>query len=345
MCENGRLKELMDLPISDILRYRALSDSIDPEEALHYLADMFVDNCGISRGMRGFADYCSDYWIKKLYLNNPALKEKHHNAYTLGQLLPYISNKYYDGLLYDYDSCIMSPIELRDILVKELEVASDEKVKIILCAGICESLRDNESISWLDEYPMSKIEAGIINFHYKSIIRYRHRKNIGKYHSWRNHVPQLFTEEEVSHFITLNDRLVELQHEVMQQVKIITGNLQEQIALGFGQYTAFCIEGYIDIEDYNDRRDELFNILTDNVRYIVISSNDETPQEQIDKYISNDMHWYSNWSGIFHPLEESQGLKLCRAFRYLFEDSEVFTIEDIMKITPDMLSSHIRIDI
>ena len=61
MCEENRLRELMAIPISDILRYRDMADSIDPEEALRFLADRFIDNCGVSLGMRGFYDYCASY--------------------------------------------------------------------------------------------------------------------------------------------------------------------------------------------------------------------------------------------------------------------------------------------
>lgn len=152
MCEESRLRELMAIPISDILRYKDMAGSVDPEEALRYLADMFIDNCGESLGMRGFADYCANYWIKKLDLeNNPALKEKYQDAFTLGRLLPYISDKYYDGLLDEYDSCAMSALELREELINMLETVTDEKVKIILCAGICDCLSWGDGISWLDD--------------------------------------------------------------------------------------------------------------------------------------------------------------------------------------------------
>lgn len=344
MCEEGRLKELMDLPISDILQYRDRADSVDPEDALRYLADMFIDNCGVSLGMRGFADYCSCYWIEKLYSKkDSALTQKYHGARTLWQFIPYISNRYDEGL-DEYDSCEMSAIKLRDILVEELERVSDEKSKIILCAGICHnSLMYDESISWLDAYPMARIEAGIINFQDKSLIRYRHRKSICEYMSWKNHIAKSFTEEEIAHFIILNERLVELQHEVMDQVKVITENLQDQIAHGFSQYETFCVDGYIHIFDDGD--DELFNILTDNAGYHVIITNDKKSQEYIEKDISSERHWYANWDGLFHRLEESHGLKFCRAFCHLLDESEIFTIDDIMKITPDMLYTHVEINI
>lgn len=363
MCEENRLRELMAIPISDILRYRDMAESVDPEEALRYLADLFIDSCGVSLGMRGFADYCASYWIDRLDLeNNPALNEKYHGAYTLGQLLPYLSDKYYDGLLEEYDSCAMSAIELRQELVDMLETVTDEKIKIILCAGICDSLSDGDGFCWLDGYSMSEIEDGIINFKNWDLIRHRQRDDFQRYRTWQ-HIkvgpdtpaglrklverwPDEFSEDEVSHFIVLNDRLVELQHEVMDQVKVITGNLREQIAKGFHQYDTFVIDGYIYIEAYEeDNTDELLDALSSFAKYSVICSNDDTTQEHLEAEITEDVHWYANWGGIFHQLEESHGLKFCRAFRYLFEESRVFTIGDIMKIKPEMLLPHVEINI
>lgn len=84
MCEDALLEQLMNIPISEILHYRDMADSVDTEEALRFLADRFIDNCGVSLGMRGFYDYCASYWEERLDLeNNPALSEKYHGAETL----------------------------------------------------------------------------------------------------------------------------------------------------------------------------------------------------------------------------------------------------------------------
>lgn len=90
MCEDERLRQLMDIHIPDILRYRDMADMVDPEDALRFLADRFIDNCGISLGMRGFYDYCAGYWEEKLDLeNNPALNENtmalklSHNSFPI----------------------------------------------------------------------------------------------------------------------------------------------------------------------------------------------------------------------------------------------------------------------
>lgn len=217
-------------------------------------------------------------------------------------------------------------------------------------------------LKWLDRYSNTDIEQGIINFEDKTLIRYRQRDDFQRYRSWQ-HIkitevsprgvrrlverwPEEFTEEEVAHFIILNDRLVELQHEVMDQVKVITANLEEQIAKGFHQYDTFCISGFIIIEPYDeDDETELLEILCQFARYNVIYANDDTPSEYLAEKISEDRHWYANWSGIFHQLEKSHELKLCRAFRELFEEDEIFTISDIMKIKPEMLLPHIEINI
>ena len=363
MCEDARLEQLMNIPISEILHYRDMADSVDPEDALRFLADRFIDNCGVSLGMRGFYDYCASYWLMKLDLeNNPVLNKKYHEAQTLGQILPYISpDKYYDGLLNEFDSCCMSDLKLRDDLIYQLEQEDDEKIKIILCAGICHCLSwANIGLKWIDNYSNEAIEQGIINFQNKDLICYRHHDDFQRFYRWNHrknpskpghrHIvenwPAEFTEEEVAHFVILNERLVELQHEVMAQVKVITANLQEQIAIGFHQYDTFCIDGYIYIEPYEeDEENELLETLCQFAKYNVIGANEYFTPEDFIFEIDDEKHWYANWSGIFHQLEKSHSLKLCRAFRYLFEENEIFTIADIMKIKPEMLLPHVEINI
>ena len=364
MCEDALLEQLMNIPISEILHYRDLADSVDPEEALRFLADRFIDNCGVSLGMRGFYDYCASYWEERLDLeNNPALSEKYHGAETFAQFLPYLSDKYYEGLLDEFDSCAMDDVKLRDILVSELMQEEDEKIKIILCAGICHCLSwANRGARWLDHYSKEAIEEGIINFENKTLIHYRQYDDFQRYRSWQ-HIkvtsdtpkgfrrlaerwPDEFTEEEIAHFIILNDRLVELQHEVMEQVKIITANLQEQIEKGFHQYDTFCIDGYIIIEPYEeDVENELLATLCQFAQYNVIHANDNTPPERLADEINEERHWYANWSGAYHQLEKSHGLRLCRAFCNLFEEDKIFTISDIMKIKPEMLLPDVKISI
>ncbi len=364
MCENERLRQLMDIPISDILRYRDMADTVDPEDALRILANRFIDNCGVSLGMRGFYDYCAGYWEEKLDLeNNSALRDKYHNAETFAQLLPYLSDQYYDGLLDEFDSCAMKDVELRDILVSQLKQEDDEKMKIILCAGICHSMPwGNRGLSWLDRYSNEEIEQGIINFENRTLIQYRHNDDFQRYRKWNHRKikrkglvgsrqivenwPDEFTEDEVAHFMVLNDRLVELQHEVMDQVKIITANLRKQIAKGLHQYDTFCIGGYIIIEPYEeDDENELLETLCQFAQYNVIHANDNTPPERLTDEINEERHWYANWNGAFHQLEKSHGLRLCRSFCNLFEEDKIFTISDIMKIKPKMLLPHVKINI
>ncbi len=365
-CENDRLQELLNIPISDILRYRDMADSVDPEEAIRFLADRFIENCGVSLGMRGFYDYCMSYWIEQLDLeNNPHLNEKYHEAQTLGQILPYVSDKYYEGLLDKCDSCAMEARELRDILLDLLKTETDEKNKIILCAGICHSLPwTHRGLFWLDKYSQQKIEEGIINLKSRQLIRYRQSDDFQRYYRWvyrkivKNDLtvqrqisenwPDEFSEKEVNHFIELNDRLVELQLEVMNQVKVITANLQEQIAKGIHQYDTFCIDGYIYIDAYDydeDNADELLDTLCEFAKYSVIHSNDDTKIDCLESKIAIEENWYANWSGAFHSLEKTHNLKLCSAFRELFEEAEIFTIADIMKIKPAMFLPHVEINI
>ncbi len=362
--EDERLKEMMEIPISDILKYKDMAANVDTEEALRYLAEMFIDNCGVSLGMRGFADYCSCYWIKKLDLDqNPKLKEKYHNPKykVLAALMPYLTDKY-DEEVEEYDSCQMSASSLRRILFDLLKSETDEKVKIILCAGIYYMLPKLEDDRWLNGYKPEQIEQGIVNLQDRTLIRHRYRQDRDNFYkrsvkprqssASSNPTPaeatesDKFTDEEIAHFKLLNERLVELQHEVMDQVRVITANLREQIAKGFHQYDTFCIEGYIYIEGYQDENnDELIEAISEFAKYSVITSCDDTTDEDLSADIADEHHWYANWSGDFNRLEETHDLRFCRAFVQLFEEEELFTLSDIMKIQPSMLYPHVEINI
>lgn len=357
LCKNSILEQLISIPFAEILTYSRKADSVDPEEALRYLAEMYIDNCGVSTGLRSFADYCSVYWIRRLKNDDNAFRSKYGEAETLPELLPFLSDNYTEEI-DRYDICFMTDVDLRDLLVEELQEESDERVKIILCAGICDFLSDASDCRWMSGYEMEKIEEAIVHLNDKSFIQYRHDKEMAKYRplrmSWttkQGRVVNLdepahsFSEEEVLHFEELNSRLVALQQEVMKQVREITLNLQEQIANGYIQYKSFNVEGFIYVENEDEEVDSLLNTLASHAKYNVMTTNDRSTPEVMDKMISMNMHWYSNWSGIFHQLEKSHGIKLCLAFRYLFEDAEVFTISDIMKISPDMLWTHTTINI
>ncbi len=367
MCEDVRLKELMEIPVSAILRYRDMADTIDPEEALRFLADKYIDECESNSGRWGRSApfyYCAEYWIEKLDLrNNPELNEKYHGASTLVEIIPYISERYYDGLLKEHDLCFMDEIELREEMIDWSYRKYDEKYRTIICAGIyhyLSNLQASRSLFWLDQYPKDHIEKSIVYYEEKKLIRYRQRDDFQRFFRWNHRKnptkpgkrqiienwPDEFTEEEVTHLKLLNDRLVELLHEVMDQVKVITANLQEQISKGFHQYDTFCINGYIIIEPYEeDVENELLETLCQFAQYNVIHANDNTPSDLLTDEINEERHWYANWSGAFHPLEKSHGLRLCSAFRYLFEEAKIFTISDIMKIKPEMLLPDIKINI
>lgn len=361
LCENEILEQLMAIPVSEIISYRNRAESVDPEEALRYLAELYIDSCGVSTGLRSFADYCSVFWIKRFKNELTGEKaSKFRDLDTLPELLPFISENY-TKKIDDYNISYMSDVDLRNILIEELNEATDERTKIILCAGICDFLSKISDDSWLNYYKLDRIEEAIVYLNNPTLIHHRQYKDIKKYIQWTpitdyslyperlrkvmEMPPHLFTDEEVQHFRLLNQRLVELQHEVMENVREITLNLQDQIVKGYHQYDSFNVEGLIYIEDVKDDADRLINTLAQHAKYVVMTTNDNSTPENMDKYIAEDIHWYGNWSGIFHQLESNHGLKICRAFRYLFEDAEVFTIADIMKVTPQMIYSQIKIHI
>lgn len=358
ICENDILEQLMSVPVTEILSYSRQADSVNPEDALRYLAEMYIDNCGVSTGMRSFADYCAEFWINKLK-ENPELRAKYDEALTLVDFLPILSDNYTEEI-DKYDTSIMTDTDLRDILIEEWEEAPDEETKIIICAGICDILPHTSDNHWLDSYPMEKIEDAIVNFKHEKFIRHRCLKDIVKYfppykipdtikkipEKLRKELeepPYPFKEKEVRHFEVLNKRLVELQREVMEQVRDITQNLQEQIAKGFHQYDTFNIEGLICIDNLEESTESLLNILANHAEYSVITTNDSCTQQELEEIIAWDIHWYGNWQGIFKQLESVHGLKVCRPFCHFFEEFKVFTMDDIMKITPEMFISQVKI--
>lgn len=98
LCENARLEEIMNIPISEILDYKSRADSVNPEDALRYLADMYVDNCGISRGLRVFADYCALFWVERLTAQQNNMNDAESNV-SFFDLLSKFSAKYTTGHL------------------------------------------------------------------------------------------------------------------------------------------------------------------------------------------------------------------------------------------------------
>lgn len=208
---------------------------------------------------------------------------------------------------------------------------------------------------------MERLEEAIINSKSPTLIHQRFDRSMAKYISRpkisfeKNRNEKIrkrmdkpvspFTNDEIRHLGILNKCLVDLQHDVMSQVRTITLNLQEQIANGFHQYDSFVVEGRIYIEDMEADVDSFLNILARQARYSVIMTNYRISSHVIDEIIAMENHWYANWSGIFHQLEESHGIKVCRAFRFIFEEAQAFTIEDIMKIQPEMFFTHVEINI
>lgn len=357
LCENEILEQLMAIPVSEMLTYARKVESVNPEDALRYLAQMYIDNCGVSTGLRSLADYCSVFWIERLKrLEGKDFALKYGDAQTLPALLPFFSDDYTEEI-DEYDITFLTDVELRNMLIDELQEAPDEKTKIILCAGVCNFLPHASNDRWLNRCRMDTIENGIVILGSKTLMRHRCFKDIVKYFPpypsckiknkrvFVDEALHLFTAEEVRHFELLNNRLVELQREVMAQVREITLNLQAQIAKGFHQYETFNVEGQIYIEDMEDEVNSLLNTLARHAKYSVMTSNDRSTSEVMDERNAMENHWYGNRSGIFRQLETQHGLKVCRAFCKMFEEARVFTIADIMKITPEMLFKHIEINI
>lgn len=362
LCENARLEEVMNIPISEILDYKSRADSVNPEDALRFLADMYIDNCGISRGLRGFADYCATFWVERLKAQQNNMGDAGSNV-SFFDLLSKFSAKY-TPYVDKYDSRPLTSLQLRDFLLEQLQNTENETQKIILCAGILPCLSYDYNGNWLSYIGADRIEDGIVNLEDRTLIEFRSYQNQAEYRSTKNpenkfiRQAKKFSNDEINHFVKLNKRLEELQKEVMLQVEAIKQNLDEQISRGFHQYDTFYAEGFIYIESplyiessleelaqwSDNNRDRLLEVLIDSCpHYSVCLTNEDLDLENLKESNSQEFNWYANWSGIFHQLEEIHGIKLCRPFRVLFEDSNTFTIPDIMKIQPEWFLSQVQI--
>ncbi len=326
LCETDRLAEVMKLPVGEFMEYAERAKEVEPRKALERLAEMYMEYCGISAGQRSVIYYAADYWKDELRMEE-----------AFCYIMPEISEKYRENReKYDeYDTIVLTCQATRDIAFGLLEDIDDEEGKIALCAGVMYDLRNN---SWPSERKIQnrgikKIEEFIINMEEPELMRLR-RENL-----W--HKRQGFSEAEVEHLRLLNDRLMELQEQVLGQVGRITARLCGEVAEGNRDYEDFNVEGYIYIEyDDNKADDRLLNVLLDAVPQYNIIITGSTPKDidEICNIIRQNKVWWK-----FRELAEVYNIPVCRAFDELFDRDSPLAVEDIMKITPEQLQSGVRI--
>ncbi len=335
MCETDRLAELMDVPMADVLGFADRADELDPRHALLILAQLYVENCGVSAGVRSVIYYAADYWMEKLNIRD-----------TFNLLMPELSGEYkeYQEEYDRYDTIVLTCKKTRDIACKLLRDLDGDDAKIALCAGVMHDLQNNSwpSVAAIESRDLEDIESNIILLEDEELMKIR-KKELWYKHSSNGG----FTQEEVSHLVSLNCKLIELQHKVFNQVCRITIQLQKELAAGNNDYEDFNVEGWIYIEYSDDTAyDELLNVLIDAVpQYQAILTGSHTSQKDIDEKTCSHIHWWSNWDGRFKELVCKHNIPVCRAFKHLFDMDSPLTMEDIMKIRPEQLLTKVTVHI
>lgn len=154
----------------------------------------------------------------------------------------------------------------------------------------------------------------------------------------------LLSDEELQHIIKLDKRCRDLIHELNQDIKTIYEDIKMRESLGSNVYDGTNIIGEIVWEaDYENHR--LKHLIEENIKdeIFVVDPAKENSIKRIDDL---DECLFGNWEGHFKDLYDEQnqkGIQLTRTFRVLFDESCVFTPDDLMNVSPDEIYKHIEI--
>lgn len=154
----------------------------------------------------------------------------------------------------------------------------------------------------------------------------------------------LLSDEELKHLINLDKRCKDLIHELNQDIKTICDDIKRRTSLGSHVYDGANIIGEIVWEsDYENL--SLQHLIDANVSDEVYVVN-PAKEDSIKRIDEMDSLLYGNWEGHFKDLYDEKnhkGIKLTRTFRILFDESCVFTPEDLMNVSPREIYKHIEI--
>lgn len=112
------------------------SNEVPAKEALEYLTELYIDNCGISFSTRSVTWMASQFWIMKwrhenLNMNSEAnLFDYMHQESSYYQEHKELAEKYF------YDFGILDLEDLQWIALEMIEETKNEKEKIAIAAGV-----------------------------------------------------------------------------------------------------------------------------------------------------------------------------------------------------------------
>ena len=153
------------------------------------------------------------------------------------------------------------------------------------------------------------------------------------------------TKDQLNHIISLDNRCRELYKSLTDDLKTIKNDIKKHIAEGSKAYPATNIEGciYWESDCENEALEHLYSEHAEHGIHVV-NVDSERSVERLNE--DREIELFGNWCGKFRTLyneKESKGIKLTRAFRMLFDESDIFTLEDLLNVRPDEINQHIQI--
>lgn len=112
------------------------SNEVPAEEALEYLAELYIDNCGISFSTRSVAWMVSQFWILKWRHESSCLKSDVNLFDYMRQDSSYYQEHKELAEKYFYDFCLLDLEDLHRIALEMIEDTKKEKEKITIASGV-----------------------------------------------------------------------------------------------------------------------------------------------------------------------------------------------------------------
>ena len=114
--------------------YASRAGELDPAEALNILIELYIDNCGVSKGERTLAENASFYWRERLGEAMPEVMQ----CQCFDDVMELLSERFRANKdeITKYDIAWIEPKYLEEECLDFLEFYEDKKLRIAMCAGI-----------------------------------------------------------------------------------------------------------------------------------------------------------------------------------------------------------------
>lgn len=119
-----------------IVKLAKRSDKVSTKEALDFLSELYIDNCGISFSTRSVTWMASQFWIMKWRHENPKMNSEANLFDYMHQESSYYKEHKELAEKYFYDCGILDLEDLHRIALEMIEETKNEKEKIAIAAGV-----------------------------------------------------------------------------------------------------------------------------------------------------------------------------------------------------------------